>query len=399
MKVLTVGQSPHLLTKLGRMHSTVVKTLSKDHQVYIAATDHDTSYFMSDEDGIYRYEDTRIHPFNYKEGERSKRFLEILEKVKPDVVLSIGDYHETAFLADLKNFYWVAILAIEALPINSDYVSQLNQIDHAIFTHTSAWMSAAFSEELTHIPSSLANYSFDEEIFSYKKEDLGNVFWTICCAKNTREDNPTAYISGAARADRFEDMNKMRHYLHTNIHDKGYYDLETIVEDVNNDGIWFDLTLPYRFSSIKEGISDIEMSRLFSRSAVVVDVSSRSSTGLTVRQGMACGCIPLVTKSCAMFDILRGFDDTSPFLVESVPYMNERHEIDHIASPDSLASKLVELYKIWKWNREEYEELRKKCVNIVRRYSKTTFEKEIDEVVAKANGLTKKILPVNVFDR
>ena len=58
MKVLTIGESPYLLSKSGKIHAEIIRELKQSgHEVNSAVWNFDITWFAADEKGRYFYED------------------------------------------------------------------------------------------------------------------------------------------------------------------------------------------------------------------------------------------------------------------------------------------------------------------------------------------------------
>lgn len=379
MKILTVSSSPYILSKLGKINASLLDEFSKGHSVASLCWDHDPSYFMPEDMENPRFFYTRdgndlceIFPISRLPEQAVVSAFEIMKSFQPDVVITIGDYHETAWMHAIKQAYpqlfkWIAILTINSLPMNGDFTDAISIADRIVVTNESSrsiWKEGMPEIEVHKFgPSGSFFASMDNSMFR-----------VMASCKNSQSANCAAFIQSVSG---FLDGNNAEAYLHTNINDIGDYDIDELIERFGK-GDYVDL--PSKFVSINEGIPERDLAIEYAKSSVFVDLSVQSATGLSVLEAMSCGCVPVVSGANGLKEIVEqiGCDG---LLVKSVEFVGDRGEVLYLADPDDAESKLRQLYILWEHRIKEFEEISSKCRDIAKRYSQDTFVKGIKGVV------------------
>jgi len=391
MKIVTVSASPYLLTKLGRLNSKVIEYLtSQGHDVCSVVWDHDATYFMADDEKKFYFENgcekvCRLFPLKEK---FARETYDVVEEFGADVVLSIGDYHETEFIKEIKRAYnndvkWVALLTINALPINPEYIPGLKRIDSALVTTDAGRM--AFSRNC-HKTVDHAPVGIDTEVF-FPEEKSPEEFRVMTCAKNSKACNLGGAIASIGLSERATSA-----YIHTNINDEGDFDILGLAESYDRFKI---MIFPEKFSSIQENISDSDLRKEYSKSTVFLDLSMQSSTSMSVLEAMACGCIPVVTPTISMKEVLLGLPDCC--FVPSEDFIGDREEVLIIGSIKGASERIDEIYNMWKYRPKEYMGLRRNCIEIARRFLDKKWENNIDKALERAKEQNGPVMVVDIL--
>jgi hypothetical protein len=139
-RVLIVTSSPFNNTKLGRMCSQLVSYFKENNALSIvAAWDHDTSWYLEDENGICWYEKDGekvcpVYPiFNVGEGS-SNQLYSLIKKFDIQTIVSIGDFYEIQFIYAIKalekeKIEWINILNNGSVPINYNKKEIIDSIE------------------------------------------------------------------------------------------------------------------------------------------------------------------------------------------------------------------------------------------------------------------------------
>ena len=395
MKILTVSASPYLLTKLGRMNSCILRRLNESGmEVASAVWHHDVSYFLPRDDGKYEFEkDGKIicplYPFHNYPEKNAPAVYDIIKDFNPDIVISVGDYTDVDFIFSIKalmpfSFKWINVLTIDSMPINERRKEAFEFIDVVIVTNKMAFEEV---KNISKVETILSYFGPDHNVFKkcekiFPEKDKLRV---INCAKNSQSSGTASFIKGVAEANR---INKnIIGYLHTNISDRGDYDIPLLIERFNASE---SVILPDNFTGLNDGIVDSELNLEYNKSDIIADLSVRSSTGLTVLEAMGTGCIPLYTNIGAIGEIGNKLlnDNLS---IKSNTYIGQFEEYYEIVSIGDFTEKLLKLYELKKDNAEIFSNLSRESIYISNLFSEDIFIKTIKDVVKRVGNVNRKI--------
>ena len=345
MKVLTFSACPYLMTKLGRIHRDILSYLhDNDVEVVTSAWDVDFSWFTPNEDNTLDFEKgdvciSKIYPINKLDmGSTGSTLYDIIQHHKPDVILSIGNEREVAAVQALRGVMdekipWVNLLTIDSLPINprfqevvenGEFIGVINNKD-------------AFNE-LVKINSEIEYIEYGaDDAFCKNKERESDKLKVIINAKNSTANNLASLIMAVNKAN---DDIPIEGMLYTNYEDQGEYDLDNLLAqyDVNDC-----ISMPESFVGLNDGLSDEELNDLYNEYDVIVDVSVRSATALTLLEGISSGCVPVTLGENAMSVVADCLPED--MVVSSVPYIGLMEKRCQIASVDSLCEAFKFVFK------------------------------------------------------
>ena len=390
MKVLIVGESPYNLTSNGRMCSDVIEGYLNDgEEVGCAAWAYDKSWYLPDEDG-YWYEKEgkrlcRLFPFVNAPDKSSPQVYDIMKSFQPDIVITIGDFDTTCFVFSIKALYpdffkWVAIMPISAGPIDKRFFEAFSYMDVVIVTNSDA---KRFVQEVSPVQCELIHYGPDENVF-YRADienddkDLNVIYVT----QNTDRSNIGNFICGVNRANNIlfssgKSSGSIKARLHTNLYDKGFYDVRSLVNEYGQGKI----TLPELFVSINDGIPNEKMADFYRNSDIVIDCSADSATGLTLLEGIKCGCVPVGTYVGAAKDMFLSMGDNGDFhKLKGIDFIGREEKIHKIISQEELAENLLYWYyektsSLWKEKRED-------IYDVTRDYLSIKFLEKVKDIVS-----------------
>lgn len=374
MKILTVSASPYLLVRNGRINSAIIESLvDAGHEVYAAAWHHDESFFLPDQGGSHAYEKNgreiaTIYPIEpYTQGSGS--LYELMKKVHPDIVISIGDYKETDFIWEIKAmlpnlFKWVSVLTVDCLPINENHNNQLEYADIIISTSDFAdkYLRSFINAEIAKI-----NIGPSDIFFEEYKTDRNISFMTSC--KNAQSTNLGAFIKAMSKTG-------AQGYLHTNLYDQGDYDIDLMIDRYGASNVF----LPDKYVSIKESISDEEMREIYSSHSFYVEPSVKSATCLSMLEAMACGCIPIGINSGKCGEIIGKLNDNRLF-VHYETYIGSNEEEFSVISIEGLSKSISELYEWAQKDPESFKILSNKSRKIALNYSQKHFTDSMKQII------------------
>ncbi len=375
MKILTVSMSPYYLTRLGRINSSVIIDLkNKGHQVYSAVWAHDINYFKQ-KDGKYYYEKDKkeiceIFPLYAKLDQVVPQFYQLFRKVKPDLIITISDYNEVDFVYSLKRLMpdqvkWLGVLACDATPINKDRYQVIRSVDYIISLNSDTYNEINIIKKVNN---QYCPFGVDSQFWSGQKT-INKVMKVLVVGKNSQ-------LSGVAIAIKADDQNnkfiKSQTYIHTNIDDKGQHNLKYLIDRYNSNA-----KLPQRFVSIKDGLSDLQMRELYLNHDVVVDLSFRSSSGISVLQAISCGCIPICTKVGGLKDIINSYDIYCYHLSSSVmiSQFQQQYQVPQIQSYKQCLLFCSKLFN----NDQKHNQIIKQSIEVAKKFDLNRFLNKIEE--------------------
>lgn len=398
MKILTISASPYLLTNLGRLNSEILKYLSSSgHDVSSAVWHHDLNFFMPKEDGTSTYDDIcQLFPFENGIETSPIHIYETIKTENPDVVITIGDYHEISTLKLVKDllpntFKWVAIIAGSASPINESYLTLLDGIDLLFLTNSN---NKAQWSEIAKDDVNVRRIGLSEKRAGHVG-DMRDKFSVLGVGKNSHISNLSAFISGAGKFSKScEKLNisNTNIRLHTNFHDPGDYNIDALMKRYG------EVEIAEEYVSINQGLSDDKMKEMYENTTVIVDTSMRSATAMSVLEAMSYGCIPLISPVGAFADILdelknEGLNQIN-FSLKGVQFVSEREEELFIVNPDSITKELCNIYYIWNYEKELFKKIRGKISEIAKRIYIENFVIELDSKIKDIMEDTSMVLKI-----
>lgn len=396
MKILTVGASPYLLTKLGKMNRDILCYFKdQGHQVGGAVWHLDVSWFSPDKEGRFFFEQDGkticdLFPFAYLVDQSSAQMYEIMKKFQPDVVISIGNYYEVAGIYPIKSMYphlfsWIGIFTIDALPINENMKEIFEHVDYSFVTTRRA------HEEIKKIvcnDSEYCPYGPDHEhfypIIGLRDDNLR----VMSASKNSQAANLGCFIKGVAESEE-----GISGYLHSNIYDIGDYDIHLLIDRFGAEG---KIKLPERFVGMNDGYCLEEMNIEYNKSDVIVDVSVKSSTGLSVLEAMSTGCVPVCSAAGALEEILDEMPAEYKFVVPSYDFVGEKEEYFSVAFIEGLTKILNNLYYIKTAEPDKFAEMSKKCIEVAKKFSNKNLLKKVEEIIKEKVKSKSKITVENL---
>ena len=382
MKILTIGASPYLLTKLGKMNNDVLCYLKNlGYEVGSAVWHLDTSWFSPDKEGTFFFEQDgeivgNLHPFIHLSDRSSAQLYEIMKKFCPDVVVSIGDYYETLCVSPIKAMYpqlfsWIGVFTIDALPINETMREIFEQVDYSIVTTQSGYQAV---REIVGDDSEYIPYGPDHDNFYPIDGHRDNSrLRTICTSKNSQSTNIACFIKGVAETKAGVDG-----YLHSNIYDIGDYDIHLLIDRFKAED---KIKLPGRFVGLNDGYSCQELNEEYNKSDVIVDVSVRSATGLSVLEGMSTGCVPVCTRAGALGEILKKMPEEYRFEIPSYEFVGEKEEYFFVANIEGLTKILNNLYDIKMLQPDMFAKMSQKSIEVASGFCRKKILQRLEEII------------------
>ena len=111
-----------------------------------------------------------------------------MKQIQPQVVISIGDYHENYLTFHIKQMYpqlfkWVSVLAVCSLPINEKYKDSFDFADYVVLTNKEScnnFLQLCHQKEFSYLP-----FGPDEAIYSEVYNKKLDVFRVVSSLINS----------------------------------------------------------------------------------------------------------------------------------------------------------------------------------------------------------------------
>tara|TARA_B100000614_G_scaffold262909_1_gene300819 strand:+ start:296619 stop:297767 length:1149 start_codon:yes stop_codon:yes gene_type:complete len=328
------------------MNADVLKRLKEDgHDVVSAVWHHDEGYFLPDEGGIHNFEDENgnviceLYPFLLHTNQADAALYELMKKLQPDMVISIGDYKEVSFIYAIKEmlptyFKWVAVFPIDCLHVNEEFKHQIEYADYVVTTSN---FGAEDISNLCNVRAECIPYGPNHSNFPWVERSCETPTF-ICSAKNAQASNLGAYIKAFGNVGRPGTDIEARAKLHTNLYDPGDYELPLLIDRYQAHNV----ELPEKFVSIKDSITDEEVAEEYASAHFVVDVSVKSATALSMLEAMATGCIPIGPNSGRVGEIISMMPEEFQLFLPHVTYIGGKEEEYSVVSVEGLEEVIVE---------------------------------------------------------
>lgn len=398
MKILTVSSSPYLLTRFGRINAEILKFLKTEgHEVASACYHHDPTWFAPDEKGNFDYTTDsgyvcKLYPFRYM-GEKSSPFVyEICKHYNPELVISIGDYNDVDFIFALKALNpdiikWLNVVGLDASPINKSRNKAFEYMDHVVSLN-----EFGNNEIIKHIDKNKVTYcpfGVDLEIFNANNQKNEEEIKIFGCGKNAQGSNLGVQFKAISLASKEE---KILYYLHTNHNDIGDHDLYEL-----SDRYDIDVKFPDNFSSLNDGMSDADLSLLYGSYDLVLDTSAKASTGMSLLEGMACGCIPVASGTEMFSEIIRKMPEEYQYIIDSNLFVGAMDEEYYMASPESLKNIILKLSNLKKKDYNKFNDIKIHSKKVAQEYDRKNFLKIIKEAIGKTMKNNKEEIKVEII--
>lgn len=363
MKILTIGLNPFLNLKNAKINRSLLKHFSQTDNIESIVLNFDNIQFLSKENG-YFWENTKLHPYSGEKGGLQKFIINICKKVQPDIIITIGDYSDHFAIWQIKERYpnlfkWICILVNGLDKINLKFAECLKLSDLIITTTQNVQenLKKYINNNILHIPYGTCNF------YSY---NTNRELKVLLLSKNYQTSNLQSIFNAIK-------YTKLKAYLHTNINDSGDNDLSNILTNYN-------IELPYKYVSNHEGYSDEELNQKINECKIVIDCSFYSSTGLSLLDGMAGGCLPIGINYGAVGEIINNLPEEYRFFVNFNKFYGNWGE-KYAVIDESHLSVILEILKKkdkgW-WEKGEYY-----INNVLKKYKEIDFFNKFKEEAEK----------------
>lgn len=383
MKILTISASPYLLVRNAKINADIIeKLVSEGHEVSSAVWHHDEGYFMPSEEGVHSYEKDGKHvcylyPFTPKTDEASPFIYELMKKVQPQLIITIGDYKDTNFLYAIKSMYptlfrWIAVYTFDSSGIS---ISNKDCFEYADYVVSTSEFGLKELSSFSNIQGSFIPYGPDIFDFVYEENSIRDR--VLCSARNAQSSNLACFVMASKG---------LKSYIHTNLYDPGDYNLDALRDRYKID----DLIYTEDFCSIKDGVSKEKMNKIYNSSSVIVDCSIKSATGLSLLEGMLCGCVPVGPNYGRVGEIISKMPKEFRFFVPYNVFVGQNEEEFAIVSPKALNEVLLEITN----NKKLLKEASAYAISLASGFSKQSFLHSFSKVVEDVSS-SKQILAID----
>lgn len=386
MRIMTISASPYLLVRNAKINSSIINFLKESgYDVSSACWHHDEGYFMPDaSSGIYSYDNSDgekvcdIYPFIVHPEYSATQIYEIMKKVAPHVVITIGDHKETNFMYAIRSMYpifkWISIITLDVKNISEYNLDFLNYSDAVVCLSDFAFnqINGKINQPIFKIP-----FGPEKEFLKDKQiNKIDDRLRVICTSKNALSNDLGNIIKAFSLVSDIADL-----YLHSNIYDIGEFDIYNLIDIYGAKNV----VLPEDYVSIKDGVTCEKMADLYRSSDVVLDCSSRSATALSLLEGMACGCIPLGIGYGAVGDVISKTNYGNNLIINSFEYVGKMEEEFRIASVEGIVEKIIYIYNIHRSNNGLKQDIINNSKKVASEFCKekfiTSFKEALETVI------------------
>lgn len=396
MRIILIGTSPYLLTSSGKLHSRIIKDLYlKKHEIAVIAHNYDTSFFVPEESKeflryCYKFSDNNIEysvplfPYaRQKNQAEAIQIYELLEKLKPDLVITVDDFEEMYFMQAIKMFLpelkWLWVLTNGSIPINEQGLGVAEYADSILCTNNFTYKQLS--------KNNLIDWCYvgaDLSVYSRIKKQKENNLSLFCSSKNSFKECPPVVIEACKKASKNIILSL---YLHTNTNDNGFYNFGEL--DRIYDNLPYFVSYPEPGVSVNYGHSETEMNELLNKNHIYISNSMSSSTSMGVFEALAAGCLPLVNKQGCDEEIINRLKDfvgekenniIEYFMYDSLPFLTMGEKYINIPKADSMVEKILKLDEFVK-NKESYRRILRNISEFIKGYSSNNFINRTEELI------------------
>jgi len=154
--------------------------------------------------------------------------------------------------------------------------------------------------------------------------------------------------------------------------------------------------LPNKYASIHGGIPDEELNNLYNKNDVIIDISAKSASGISVLEAMKTGCIPIVVNSGMLKEIMKKMGNYCnwPLMVNSNTYIGNEEKYLEIASLENLTKNLLNIFEIKKRNSKFFEEISNRSIIVAQGYNYNNFLEGILKIIENIRNSRNQVLCV-----
>jgi glycosyltransferase involved in cell wall biosynthesis len=421
MRVMTISDNPNMFSGLARVHRNVID-MFKDCELKILAW-----HLYTNEQVVKMKAANKIEPVFYRTGDQEFEITGIpkksgnnsmfavfdqIEKFKPDVVLSIGDYSDFWYMKAIKEkldykFKWIPYLTIEHDEFDV-LVSTLKVADAIMVPSLFGKnvLEKELGKEVIFVP-----YGIDKafkRVSQAERDELKNKYRVekrhrfIAVGQNTWRKQIPVLIQTMDILKGYGYEDDVELYIHTNIHatdplEAALFNLKEVANKLKVDVRFPDDSMNH---SLFDAPSDEIMADLYSVSDYFISSSICEGFGLPIVEAMACGLPAVCNGSSTIYEHLgaeygqhgnftRGY--VAKHRTEICPPARMIH------SPDAvhLAQGMITMVDM-SWHEESMEGMRKACIEYASRFdwnvTRSLIRKKVEEIAGKPTQVPVEIL-------
>lgn len=410
MKVLLIGPTPFLTHSTSKLHVSIIDLLIKNKIELISLVhSHDKDFFypenMNNEKPVFIYNHinsegktpVRLIPFE-NDGNTSIFFYEAIKAIKPDLIISIGDYRELSHLYASLHFLdkrpkWISVLSNSSCPVNENDYALFGLIDGILCTseHSYNIVKPYFNSDNIKWEYVGSNPEF---VKATNASNLARPFCSsgtniIAIGKNSQYDCLPTVIDACTLG--VQNGRNWNLYLHTDVSIKNTYDFEIQKSRANKKSGKEFIFFPEKSVSVKESPPASYLSDKFANSDISVSIPMVSASSMSVWDSMTCGCLPVVSRQgshCEIVTKLANSLNINPdHLLVSCSKLAAAGDFE-LMIPDSkdLHDKIVNLY-----NEMKNQNFRKDIIEFSLNYQREVFMFKLTELMDKTIGIKPSI--------
>jgi len=382
-----------MFSGLGKVHRHVIDGLLEDgHEVEAGC------WWLVDERG----EKLGLVPHKYKVPLHSvskngdhpyQQVYDIIQKTKPEYVITIGDCWNFWYMAPMKmkfgfSFKWIAYLTVDSEPISMRWEEVFKHID--VLMCPSKFGCRVIEDymgiEATHVP-----YGVDEEFHYLPKKQREKIraekgskdkFRVMTVGTNTERKNIPSFIWGFSEFAK--DKEDVVAYIHTDSGNPlGVYNLDDLI---NRFGMEEKIILSGQDNNVQRGLSLEAMNEEYNASDVFVSTAKNEGFGLPIIEAMACGLMPIVPDCTSMTELAK-FGEK----IKCRPEIGPQEAYTYFVDIKDLKDKLQKSYKLWK----EGNLPQLKCRKFSKEFQWSDMKTTIKKVVFDLSN--EVVIPVDVL--
>lgn len=323
MNILTISDSPNMFSGLARVHRHVIDALvEKGHMVLPCV------WFGYDYHTMQQIKRKEIRPpaiyydsngkqiqmlslYKRQSSEDIVAIYEIIKAAKPDIVMTIGDHWDFAYMKALKvksefAFKWIAYLTIESDEIDPNLRPLFNYAD--VLAVPTQYGKAVLESETGRTPHVIP-YGVDKKFLRMTdaqrdglrdERECGDKIRFITVAQNTWRKSLPSLIQAVRLICHRDPQKKMQFYIHTNLEgadpqEQSLYDLKGVVRKLGVED-WF--VFPEDCVSVFSAPDDKSMVEEYNAADFFVTPSIIEGFGLPLCEAMACG-LPVIANGAS----------------------------------------------------------------------------------------------------
>lgn len=421
MRVMTLSDNPNMFSGLARIHRNVIEAF-KDCDLQILAW-----HLYTSEQVAKMKAKGEIEPVFYKTGDNEFELTGVpkkngnnsmfavfdqIEKFKPDVVFTIGDYSDFWYMKAIKeklnyNFKWVPYFTIEHDEF--DVLASVIKMADLIMVPSlfgKDMLEKEFGREVVLAPYGIDKafkmVSPEEKEALKKKWKVEKKYRFISVGQNTWRKQLPVLIQAMDILEGYGYGKDVELYMHTNIHaidpmEAALFNLKEVAKKLKTNIRFPDDSMNH---SLFDSPSDEIMAELYNASDYFVSSSICEGFGLPIVEAMACGLPAVCNGSSTIYEHLGGrYGQSGSFLRGCVT----KHRIEicpparmvHAPDAEQLAKGMTTM--IEKAERKEgMEGIRKACVEYANGFdwgmARTLIRKKVEEIAEKPTQVPVDIL-------